>query len=73
MNESDRFDDLIFIFENDIRDHFSFLIVDGPIRKPGSSQGVKEWEMNKSTVWSIKKKTMTLRYVAEEEQDLMFP
>lgn len=37
------FYDLIFIFENDIRDHLSFFrVCDGPIRKPGSTHEVKE-------------------------------
>lgn len=50
MKRSDHFDDFIFIFENDSRDHFSFFIVhDGPIRQPGSSQGVKEGKVNKNT------------------------
>ena len=46
------------------------MMHDGPIRKPGSGQGVKEWKMNRSIVWRIKKNPMILREVAEEEQEL---
>lgn len=43
MTELNNFDDLIFIFKNDIRDSLGFFrVYDGPIRKPGSTHEVKE-------------------------------
>lgn len=43
MTGSNHFDNFIFIFENDSRDHFSsFIMHDVPVKKSGSSQVVNE-------------------------------